>query len=142
MLVEASGGLIPSQASQVQVRAKFFKIVTDGSEGLGSTYQESVTNSTPIPYANVRIGFAFHQDPDPANILVGRFPENSEQEFVRDLNDPALQAWIAANGAPRYVQWDVVFDMAYHPTNPALAQTLTPSTPRPEIEFLRLPFRF
>jgi len=142
MLVEASGGLIPSQASQVQVRAKFFKIVTDGSEGLGSTYQESVTNSTPIPYANVRIGFAFHQDPDPANILVGRFPENSEQEFVRDLNDPALQAWIAANGAPRYVQWDVVFDMAYHPTNPALAQTLTPSTPRPQIEFLRLPFRF
>ena len=64
------------------------------------------------------------------------------QEVVRDLNDPALQAWIAANGAPRYVQWDVVFDMAYHPTNPALAQTLTPSTPRPQIEFLRLPFRF
>ena len=142
LLVEASAGLVPSQATQVQVKAKFFKIVTNGSEGLGSTYQESVGNPTPIPYSNVRIGFAFHQDPDPSNILTGRYPSSSEQDFVRDLNDPGLQAWIAANGAPRYVQWDVVFDMAYHPTNPALSQTLTPSTPRPQIEFLRLPFRF
>ena len=142
LVVEASAGLVPQQATQVQVRAKFFKIVTDGSEGLGSTYAASVSNPTPIPLSNVRIGFAFHQDPDPANILVGRYPDTSEQDFVRDLNDPGLQAWIAANGAPRYVQWDVLFDMSYHPTNPALAQTLTPSTPRPQIEFLRLPFRF
>ncbi|MEC7725848.1 MAG: Ig-like domain-containing protein [Planctomycetota bacterium] len=142
LLVEASAGLVPTQATQVQVKAKFFKIVTNGSEGLGSTYQESVGNPTPIPYSNVRIGFAFHQDPDPSNILAGRYPASSEQDFVRDLNDPGLQAWIAANGAPRYVQWDVVFDMAYHPTNPALSQTLTPSTPRPQIEFLRIPFRF
>ncbi|MGC6486034.1 MAG: Ig-like domain-containing protein [Planctomycetota bacterium] len=142
LLVEAEAGLIPSQASQVQVKAKFFKIVTDGSEGLGSTYQESVSNPTPIPLANVRIGFAFHQDPDPTNILAGRFPATSEQDFVRDLNDPQLQAWIATNGPPRYVQWDVLFDMAYHPSNPALSQTLTPSTPRPQIEFLRIPFRF
>lgn len=142
ILVEPIAGLVPTQATQVQVRAKFFKIVTNGSEGLGATYQESVTNTTPIPFANVRIGFAFHQDPDPNNILTGRYPETSEQDFVRDLNDPGLQAWIAANGAPRYVMWDVVFDMAYHPTNPALSRTLTPSTPRPQIEFLRLPFRF
>jgi|GEM_PF-1815769 len=142
LLVEAAAGVVPAQATQVQVKAKFFKIVTDGSEGLGSTYQASVTNPTPIPLANVRIGFAFHQDPDPSDILSGRYPSTSEQDFVRDLNDPGLQSWIAANGAPRYVQWDVMFDMAYHPTNPALSQTLTPSTPRPQIEFLRLPFRF
>jgi hypothetical protein len=142
ILVEPIAGLVPTQATQVQVRAKFFKIVTNGSEGLGPTYQESVNNPTPIPFANVRIGFAFHQDPDPNNILAGRYPATSEQDFVRDLNDPNLQAWIATNGAPRYVQWDVVFDMAYHPTNPALSRTLTPSTPRPQIEFLRLPFRF
>ena len=142
LIVAAGTGLVPSSATQVQVKAKFFKIVTNGSEGLGPTYQESVNNPTPIPYSNVRIGFAFHQDPDPSDILAGRYPSTSEQDFVRDLNDPGLQAWIAANGEPRYVQWDILFDMAFHPTNPALAQTLTPSTPRPEIEFLRLPFRF
>ena len=142
LLVEPTAGLVPTQATQVQVRAKFFKVVTNGSEGLGATYQESVANPTPIPFANVRIGFAFHQDPDSSNILAGRYPSTSEQEFVRDMNDPGLQAWIAANGAPRYIQWDVVFDMSYHPTNPALAKTLTPSTPRPQLEFLRIPFRF
>ena len=142
LIVAAGTGLVPATATQVQVKAKFFKVVTNGSEGLGPTYQESVSNPTPIPYSNVRIGFAFHQDPDPSDILAGRYPSSSEQDFVRDLNDPGLQAWIAANGAPRYVQWDILFDMAFHPTNPALAQTLTPSTPRPEIEFLRLPFRF
>lgn len=139
MLVEATAGLIPTQADRVQVRSKFFKVVTSGAEGLGSTYQP--LGGQPIPISNVRIGFAFHQDPDPSNIMAGRYPETSEQDFVRDLNDPGLQAWIAANGAPRYVQWDVIFDMAFKP-GPAAPPALNPSTPRPQLDFLRLPFRF
>jgi hypothetical protein len=139
MIVEPTAGLVPTQATAVQVRAKFFKVLTNGSEGLGPTYSE--VGGVPIPIANVRIGFAFHQDPDPSNILNGRYPETSVQEFVRDMNDPGLQAWIAANGAPRYIQWDVVFDMAYKP-GPAVPPALNPSTPRPQIDFLRIPFRF
>ena len=139
LIVEAAAGAIPTQADRVQVRAKFFKVVTNGSEGLGPTY--SALGGLPIPISNVRIGFAFHQDPDPTNLLAGRFPASSEQEFVRDMNDPGLQAWIATNGAPRYVQWDIVFDMAYKP-GPATPPALNPSTPRPQIDFLRLPFRF
>jgi len=139
MIVEPTAGLIPAGVTTVQVRAKFFKIVTNGSEGLGPTYSEA--GGLPIPVANVRIGFAFHQDPDAANELAGRYPDTSLQDFVRDMNDPGLQAWIAANGAPRYIQWDVLFDMAYKP-GPAVPPALTPSTPRPQIDFLRIPFRF
>ena len=139
LIVEPTAGLVPTQATAVQVRAKFFKVVTNGAEGLGPTYSE--TGGQPIPIANVRIGFAFHQDPDPSNILAGRYPDTSVQDFVRDMNDPGLQAWIAANGAPRYIQWDVMFDMAYKP-GPAVPPALNPSTPRPQLDFLRIPFRF
>ncbi len=139
LIVEAAAGLIPQQAERVQVRAKFFKVTTNGAEGLGTTY--APLGGSPIPISNVRIGFAFHQDPDPTNILAGRYPESSEQEYVRDMNDPGLQAWIQANGAPRYVQWDVVFDMAYKP-GAAAPPALNPSTPRPQLDFLRIPFRF
>jgi len=139
LIVQPTAGLVPSQATSVQVRSKFFKVVTNGAEGLGPTYSE--LGGPPIPIANVRFGFAFHQDPDPSNILAGRYPETSEQDFVRDMNDPGLQAWIAANGAPRYIQWDVIFDMAYKP-GPAVPPALNPSTPRPQIDFLRIPFRF
>ena len=139
LLVEATAGLIPTQATRVQIRAKFFKVVTNGAEGLGATY--SPIGGSPVPISSVRIGFAFHQDPDSANILIGRYPDSSEQEFIRDFNDPGLQAWIQANGAPRYVQWDVVFDMAYKPGG-AVPPALNPSTPRPQLDFLRLPFRF
>ena len=142
LLLDIGDDLLPIDATQVQIRAKFFKVVTGGSEGLGNVYGPT------IPIANVRIGFAFHRNPNAPNILTGRYPSTSEQDFVRDMNDPGLLAWINSpsnpDGAgvfPRYVQWDVLFDMAYQPTSTP-APTLTPSTPRPELHFLRLPFRF
>ncbi|MFK7742674.1 MAG: Ig-like domain-containing protein [Planctomycetota bacterium] len=137
ILVEAASGLIPAQATQVQVRSKFFQVSTNGAEGLGPTY--SAIGATPTPISNVRIGFAFHQDP--GNPAAERFPAN-EQLFVRDLNDPAFQTWIANNGPPRFVQWDLLFDMAFSPNQLANPPALTPSTPRPQVDFLRLPFRF
>ena len=92
-----------------------------------------LAGALPIPVANVRIGFAFHKDPQSGP--TGRFPAN-EQLFVRNLQDPDFLAWVQANGAPRYVQWDVIFDMSF------AGLGLTPSTPRQELHFLRLPFRF
>jgi len=140
LLVKAGTTQLPTQASQVQIRAKFFKVVTNTAEGLGSVYLPGGTGS-PVPIANVRIGFAFHRDPDPANILNGRFPSTSENDFLFNLEDPAFQAWIATNGAPRYVKWDVLFDMQF---KPGLSQppSLGTTTPRPELHFLRIPFRF
>jgi hypothetical protein len=75
-------------------------------------------------------------DPNPANLLNGRFPNTSLQAFQYDLEDPALLSWLATN-QPRYVMWDVLFDMSFKP-----GEQLSSSTPRPELHYLRLPFRF
>jgi hypothetical protein len=44
------------------------------------------------------------------------------------------------HGAPRYVQWDLVFDLAF--ADQSVAPSLSPTSPRLELSFLRLPFRF
>ncbi|MFY9345947.1 MAG: hypothetical protein WAT39_25870 [Planctomycetota bacterium] len=140
LLVDGTGDLLPPDATQVQVRAKFFKVVTNTAEGLGPVYVPA-GGGVPIPIASVRFGFAFHQNPSLTNPLTGRFPSSSENDFLSNLEDPAFLAWLAANGPPRYVQWDVTFDMAYKPGS-GQPPALNPSTPRPELHFLRLPFRF
>jgi hypothetical protein len=138
MGIEAAADLLPSAPpARLRISAKFFEIVTNQSEGLGPTYT-AVGQNTPIPNANVRIGFAFHQNPQAGNSQ--RFPANP-QDFVYDMNDAALQAWIATNGKPRYVQWDVTFDTAFS-VNGSVAPALSPQTPLPELRNLRLPFRF
>ncbi|MFM1870938.1 MAG: hypothetical protein RL398_360, partial [Planctomycetota bacterium] len=138
MAIDAAANLLPGQVpAKLRVVSKFFEIVTNQAEGLGPTYQ-AAGQTTPIPNANVRIGFAFHQNPQAGNAQ--RFPTNP-QNFVYDMNDAALQAWIATNGAPRYVQWDVTFDTAFS-VNGSVAPALSPTTPLPELRYLRLPFRF
>ena len=136
LLLDAADDVLPSSARRLQVRAKFFKIVTNQTEGLGPVYVP-LGSSTPIPNSNVRFGFAFHQDPQEAT---GRFPTN-QQEFLHDLEDPEFLAWVQANGAPRYVQWDILFDMTFK-VDGSVPPALNPNSPRPEVHFLRLPFRF
>ena len=41
-----------------------------------------------------------------------------------------------------FVQWDVLFDTAFKATAQDGPPDLNPETPRPELQFLRLPFRF
>jgi len=127
---------LPTNATRFWVRAKFFKIMTNGTEGLGPV----VTGTPPIPIANLRIGFAFHNNPQAG--LTGRFPAG-EQQFLYNLKDQAFLNWIAqqsppsgANRHPRFVQWDVIFDID------KAGLGLRPTAPRPELHFLRLPFRF
>jgi len=132
----ADANAFPSGIARVQIRAKFFKVVTNGSEGLGPVYVP--TGGQAIPNSNVRIGFAFHQDP--AGPASGRYPLDPKS-FVYDMNDAGLQTWITANGAPRYVLWDATFDLVYD-RNGSVAPALNPASPRPELHFLRLPFRF
>ncbi|MCA8973691.1 MAG: hypothetical protein KDC98_03170 [Planctomycetes bacterium] len=131
LLLAGDGSLLPSGITQVQVRAKFFKITTSGAEGLGPLH----ASGPATPIANVRIGFAFSQDPQNAN---ARYPvAGSGREFLYDMEDAGLQNWIQTNGAPAFVQWDVTFDMdfsGFHSPNP--------DSPRPILEYLRIPFRF
>jgi len=126
----APEALLPSAVvEQVQVRASFFRIETRGSTGLGP-----LATGTEIPRANVRIGFAFHTDP--ASGLAGRYPTDPQQ-FVHAMDDPGFLEWMQNNGAPRYVQWDVTFDMAFAP-----GEFVSPGSPRPQLDWLRVPFRF
>lgn len=140
LLLAADGGLLPAGATDLRVRAKFFRVETNGSEGLGPVYLGDGDEATPV--GNVRIGFAFHSDP--AAGPAGRVPAaNDPSPFIYDMaNDARLQAYIQANGsAPQFVQWDITFDMTYRPgtTTPP---GLSPRSPRPGLDFLRLPFRF
>jgi hypothetical protein len=135
LLLDPTAGALPINATRFWVRSKFFKIITNGTEGLGPV----VTGTSPVPLANLRIGFAFHNNPQDG--LGGRFP-TKEQDWLYDLDDPVFVEWISQqpplgrNRHPRYVQWDVIFDID------RTGQGLKPSTPRPELHFLRLPFRF
>lgn len=138
VLFVSQDGLLDPTALTLQVRAKFFKVKTDGSEGLGSTYVG--TGGTVVPISNVRIGFAFHQNPDQAASGATRYPAGDG--FAYNLTDPAVQEQIRALGAS-FVQWDVQFNCAYKASaadvNP---RPFGPSSPRPEMQFLRLPYRF
>ncbi|MBL9076678.1 MAG: hypothetical protein JNL08_04190 [Planctomycetes bacterium] len=138
LVLDPGAQALPTGAKELQVVAKFFKVVTGGAEGLGPVYQQVQAGGAVrvIPRTNVRIGFAFHQDP---KNTTNRFPADAQQ-FLYDLQDTGFTQWVAANGAPRYVQYDVTFDLRYE--NNSQGQALTADTPRPELHFLRLPFRF
>lgn len=134
--LDARRGPVPEEAVTLRVRAKFFEVRVNGNENLGATYGE--TTESQLPKSNVRIGFAFHRDPtstDPED----RFPSEAG-EFVYNMADPALATWLGT-GAPRYVMWDVLFDLQYRPGG-AVPPFVTSAPPLPELRFLRLPFRF
>jgi len=136
LLLSPDSGALPASATKVQLRAKFFRLVTNGAEGLGATYLGN--DGSRVPIANVRIGFAFHQNPGSASAV--RFPAAAD-EFVYNLSDPLVQEQVRALGAP-FVQWDILFDGQFKKNTADVPTALGPDTPRPELHFLRLPFRF
>jgi len=139
LLVDATDGLLPAGATGVQVRAKFFRVLTDGAEGLGSTY--AAIGGGQVPLSSVRVGFAFHTNPDPTLSGQTRFPA-APNSFAYNLADPAVAESLRVAGM-RFVQWDVQFNSAYTPTaNDVNPRGFGPTSPRPELRFLRLPFRF
>ncbi|MFT4513179.1 MAG: hypothetical protein ACI89X_002613 [Planctomycetota bacterium] len=135
--LDPTRGPIQANAVNLRVRAKFFEVRVNGNESLGSTY--GPTNETQFPQANVRIGWAFQRDPTPGSTTSERYPVG-EGDFVYNTQEPGLLDYLS-NGAPRYVMWDVTFDLRYSPGG-AAPPIVTPSTPLPELRFLRMPFRF
>lgn len=138
-LVLAADDPLPGNAARLQVRAKFFGVAVDGVEGLGTTY--AGINGQRVPTANVRIGFAFHQDP--ADPTASRYPANPN-EFVYDLSDPAVQTALAdpATAPYPFVLYDVIFDVAWQSTTGDPAPRLTSESPTIQLNFLRLPTRY
>lgn len=137
LFLSAADGPLPNGFTRLQVRAKFFKVVTGGSEGLGTTYVGTPGNSV-VPVANVRIGFAFHKNPASPTAL--RFPA-AAGTFVYDLENPTTQEQIRSLG-DSFVQWDITFDTAYKSNSADNPPSLSPGSPRPEVHFLRIPYRW
>jgi hypothetical protein len=136
MVLSSANGALDSTAVEARVVAKFFEVITDGQDGLGGSY---IGNSgARIPVANVRFGFAFHQDPQDGN--AARYPA-TPGTFAYDMTDPVVQEAVRALGA-NFVQWDILFDTAFKTVTQDGPPNLNPETPRPELQFLRLPFRF
>jgi hypothetical protein len=147
-------GPLPTQLNDVslQIVAQFFDVRTNGVPGLGPTYTNTAGGQSPV--ANVRFGFAFHKDPSQA-LSQGmdplRFPQQVgtflyDEATPLDLSDPATQDLIQTmHGGMPFVMWDVQFNTRFSETEPGNTRLLTPlspSSPRPELHFLIVPYRF
>ena len=149
----------------MQIVAKFFAVRTAQAPGLGLTHVRVIRlpngeqRSVRVPTANIRIGFAFHKNPTAQSPTEGvdldRLPQQVG-DYLYDLADPGVQETVRTfagdpglnrgPGAP-FVMMDVLFNTRFseeQPNNtaPAGKNPLSPSSPRPELRFLVLPYRF
>jgi hypothetical protein len=130
----------------LDVVAQFFDVYTGDQPGLPESFVgREYTNprGVRLPRANVRIGFAFHQDP--ANPTAARFPADPQAWFFDWANPAALEA--IRQQHPRFVQYDILFDTRFEDEDPPLpgfenTRSPGPETPRPELRRLVLPFRY
>ena len=136
LIVASDGQAMPGSVAKAQVLASFFEMITGETRGPGPTYIGA--SGSRVPIANVKIGFAFHQDP--ASLTAQRLPA-TPGEFLYDLEDPAVQEQVRQLGAA-FVQYDVLFDTGFKLQTADAPPSLSPNTLRPEIRSLRLPFRF
>jgi hypothetical protein len=57
---------------------------------------------------------------------------------IHHLAAEMLRSMIGA----QFVQWDILFDTRFRSSPSDSPPVLSPTTPRPQLNFLRLPFRF
>ena len=146
-------GALPQNLTglNLQVVARFFDVTTNDSAGLGPTYKGGVGR---VPVANLRIGFAFHKDPSKPALQGGgldlnRLPSDPTQ-FLYDLSDPTVQeavrqfAGATSESGARFMKWDVLFNIRFSedPGNTNGATVVSPSSPRPALNFLVVPYRY
>ncbi len=96
---------------------RYFRVVTSGTG-------DSLPASSSISVSFEGTGATFDGNPDTANILV---PSTTD---ITDLFDPSLAAPI------RFFRYEVEFNIDVGGT------TLSAASPRPALDFLRIPFRF
>ncbi|MEZ5965657.1 MAG: hypothetical protein R3F56_17615 [Planctomycetota bacterium] len=155
--LSADEGLLDAESATVlQVVTRLFEFATDGATGFGPSY---LAGSGPdlhaVPYANARIGFAFHVAPAHAHFGHDELripPDSNEFLFDLDVARPEAMREVRALGKAATpaggaiaVQYDVLFNMAYSEDTADhvdRARVLTPASPRPELRSLTLPFQF
>jgi hypothetical protein len=135
----------PSRQLNITLTSKLFSVFTNGIEGFPQSFigrQAQPGLGVQVPRANIRIGFAFHQDPADPN--ASRFPAlgSGKQTFFADWgNTTKLQELY--EGGYRYVMYDVLFNTQYQESSTfPNTNSLGPDTPRPELRRLVLPYRY
>lgn len=132
----------PSNTIKVTIVSKLFSVFTSGVEGFPQSFVGRSGSEPRIPRANIRIGFAFHQDPKDPNAK--RFPPLSAGRltFFGDWNNP-MELEKLHTGGYRFVMYDILFNTKYQEsTSFPNSNTLGPDTPRPELRRLVLPYRY
>jgi hypothetical protein len=152
LYLSSESGVLPNVTASsnrdidLSVIEKFFDIFTNGVEGFPQTFvgrSGSQYPSVRIPRANVRLRFAFHQNPgDPQ---AKRYPPavaSGQPKFFADW-DNAAEIEKIRTGGYRYVLYDILFNTQYE-WDPAFPNTnsLSPDTPLPEVRRLVLPYRY
>lgn len=135
-----------TRSIKLAIVEKFFSIFTNSVEGFPQSFVGRSGTKYPsvrIPRANVRIRFAFHQNPKSTQAL--RYPPiqtGKPLQYFSDWSDPAKLEMIRKGGY-KYVMYDILFNTQYE-WDPAFPNTnsLSPDTPRPEIRRLVLPYRY
>jgi hypothetical protein len=137
---------IPAGGLRASVLPKFFEVATDGV-GLGASRD---MNGHQVPYANVRIGFAFHTDPANPQYNANRTEDAKRwpvrlNEWIFDINSSTAREELRQKHMP-YVMWDVLFNSRFSENmasdNVDISVPLNPQSPRQELRFLRIPYRF
>lgn len=129
---------------QLEIVEQYFDVRTNGVDGLGPAYL--TRTGTYAPFANVRIGFAFHGDPSQAlssGIDPNRFPQQVGT-YLYELSDPAVQDAVQALQAG-FLKWEITFNTRFSEDELGNLRQLTPlspSNPRTELHWLGLPFGY
>lgn len=130
---------------KITITSKLFSVFTDGVEGFPQAFVGRVARpgqGVLVPRANIRIGFAFHQDPK--NPTADRFPplNAGKPTFFADWGNP-FEIKKLHEGGYRFVMYDILFNTKYQ-EDPSLpnSNSLGPDTPRPELRRLVLPYRY
>lgn len=135
----------PSRQIKITLTSKLFSVFTNGIEGFPQSFigrNAQPGQGVQVPRANIRIGFAFHQDPSDSN--ASRFPalNAGRQTFFADWGNTTKLNELYEGGY-RYVMYDVLFNTQYQESSTfPNTNSLGPDTPRPELRRLVLPYRY
>ncbi|MCA8972736.1 MAG: hypothetical protein KDC95_23310, partial [Planctomycetes bacterium] len=150
LFLDAREGALPSGVASVEVLEKFFEVVTEGIEGLGPIFDLQTDR---YPIANVQLGFAYHKDPSRPDIVTqgntlidrNRFPQ-ALGTFLYDVETDGTgsQRELLRKAHYPFAKVKVRFNLNYNPTDPSTAgpNPVSPTTRRPALRFLRLPYSF
>jgi len=148
-----AGPLPLEPVATMQVLADLIGFRNSDGEGFGATFVENGRN---VPRINARIGFAFHVNPKSPRMQNGldldRIPQDPREFLYElDLQRPEVMRQIRElgkqNGETKgavAVQCDILFNTSFteQGTNVDSNRLPSPTAPRPELDYLVLPFQF